>query len=668
MEKYKYADAARAFNKVLESEPNWNAARFNRGLAYLNMAGANEPSQQLGPTKEMIDTAIATFEEVVAKDKDFYPAWYCLGNLRAFLGKDDRALECFAMVYAHDPDDPFVAYSYAKALRNVNRNGEAVPILEKLVQGDPGFVSAIYLLSTLYAKERKMDEAKRLMTRFRELSQEELAAGSFVTGNVYGMAGKYSYVVGADGVALAKPAVTPGPRVVFSPELREIAPASRDWKKDDSQVRMPGLAVADVDGDRDLDVILCGQGDQAAAQVLLNDGTGQFTAGQLLSDHVVCVSCGDLDNDGDVDLWSGRVGGDQIWLNDRQGQFALAPTDGVAGAEILTRVTSLADIDSDGDLDLLAFRCAAGEVPAAETGEKPAASSVYFNNADGTFLDRASDLGLQFSESAVASVVYDDFDNDMDLDLIVIPRQGTPSAWFNFRVGQSRLESGDAVGLNVNGVFSATTGDPDKDGDRDLLLATPRGLRLFLNDGRFHFGEWEALAASRGRIGGTGAQFVDIDNDGDLDILIGDAHRADGSRGPALLVNTWPQFQYVDANELDHGNLLGELQTSGDASCVAADFTGDGRCDILLAGSKSPVQLIQNATPGGHWIELDLAGKRPQDKMARSNNSAIGGRVELRSGRCFSSMLWEVRPVLWRHFRCASTRDSGLIRSWNGSA
>ncbi|MHB8970578.1 MAG: hypothetical protein ACYC4N_09010 [Pirellulaceae bacterium] len=41
MEKYEYAKAARAFNKVLEAAPDWTAARFNRGLAYLNMAGAN---------------------------------------------------------------------------------------------------------------------------------------------------------------------------------------------------------------------------------------------------------------------------------------------------------------------------------------------------------------------------------------------------------------------------------------------------------------------------------------------------------------------------------------------------------------------------------------------------------------------------------------------------
>lgn len=635
LEKYEYADAARAFNKVLEAEPSWTAARFNRGLAYLNMAGANEPSKQLGPTQEMTNTAIATFEEVVAADKNFYPAWFCLGNLRAFLGKDDQSLDCFAKVYAHDPDDPFVAYSYAKALRNMNRVGEAVPILEKTVQRDPGFVSAIHLLSTLYMKERKMDEAKQLITRFRALTQEELAVGSFVVGNVYGMAGKYSYAVGADGLPLPKPPLSPGPRVLFSPELREIAPAAREWSQDANHVRMPAMAVVDVEGDRDLDLILGGQNEQGAAQIYLNDGTGQFAAGQVISDQVVSLSCGDLDNDGDVDLWMGRAGGDQIWLNDGPGQFALAPSEGVVGADVLTRVTQLADIDSDGDLDLLAFRCATGEVPAVEAGEQPAASSVYFSNADGTYADRASDLGLQCMESAVASVVCDDFDNDMDLDLIVFPRHGAPSAWFNFRVGQSRVESGDAVGLKVDGVFSATTGDPDKDGDRDLLLATPTGLRLYLNNGRYQFGEWEALAIGCGRIGGTGAQFVDIDNDGDLDIVMGDARRGDGSRGPALLINTWPQFQFVDASELDHGNLLSELQTAGAASCVAADFTGDGLCDILIADTKSPTQLIQNATPGGHWIEVDLAGKRPQDKMARSNNSAIGARLEVKSGALF---------------------------------
>ena len=50
-----------------------------------------------------------------------------------------------------------------------------------------------------------------------------------------------------------------------------------------------------------------------------------------------------------------------------------------------------------------------------------------------------------------------------------------------------------------------------------------------------------------------------MDNDGDLDIVVADAKRADGSRGPALLLNTWPDFAFVDATQTDPGNLLGAL-------------------------------------------------------------------------------------------------------------
>ena len=54
-----------------------------------------------------------------------------------------------------------------------------------------------------------------------------------------------------------------------------------------------------------------------------------------------------------------------------------------------------------------------------------------------------------------------------------------------------------------------------------------------------------------------------------------------------------------------------------------------------LAPLNQPALLIKNLTPGGHWIALDLAGKRPQDRTARSNNSAIGARVEVKTGALF---------------------------------
>ncbi len=86
-----------------------------------------------------------------------------------------------------------------------------------------------------------------------------------------------------------------------------------------------------------------------------------------------------------------------------------------------------------------------------------------------------------------------------------------------------------------------------------------------------------------GSLGGTSGQFADMDNDGDLDLVIGDAQRRDGTRGPVLLVNDWPNNRFLDAAELDRGNLLAAISTAGDASCVVADFNADGKCDVLLA-------------------------------------------------------------------------------------
>ena len=44
-----------------------------------------------------------------------------------------------------------------------------------------------------------------------------------------------------------------------------------------------------------------------------------------------------------------------------------------------------------------------------------------------------------------------------------------------------------------------------------------------------------------------------MDNDGDLDLVIADAYRKDGTRGPALLINRWPEGGFVDARTVDTG-------------------------------------------------------------------------------------------------------------------
>ena len=177
----------------------------------------------------------------------------------------------------------------------------------------------------------------------------------------------------------------------------------------------------------------------------------------------------------------------------------------MAGPDELTHIARLVDMDSDGDLDYLALRLSKGDVPlAAESGA--AAGSLFGNNSDGTFAELAGQFGLDFKDTAIAAVVYDDFDNDCDLDLVVFPAQGEPIAWVNDRLGDHRVLDAAATGLRVRSARSAMSADPDKDGDRDLLVFTQDGIRLLKNQGGYRFQEdqeftaaaagWAARAAS----------------------------------------------------------------------------------------------------------------------------------------------------------------------------
>ena len=320
-----------------------------------------------------------------------------------------------------------------------------------------------------------------------------------------------------------------------------------------------------------------------------------------------------------------------LLLGDGKGKFTQAPAQPEPGGAHLTTCARLADLDSDGDLDLLAMRIKAGSVPPQET-QAATASRLFNNNLDGTFADLASAHGLALADLPVSAVVLDDFDNDRDIDMAVLSPASQPLCWENFRVGRYRLLDAKATKLDVTGAISATTGNPFKTGNRDLLVFAGKELVLYHNRGRWEFQRDIEFSTKHGSLGGTGGQFVDIDNDGDLDLLIADAHRRDGSRGPALLLNDWPNTRFVDAADVDPGNMLGRWSCDGDAVCVAADFNGDGKPDLLHAAmGRSPV-LFVNATQGGNWLALDLLGQRGQDQTSRSPSSAIGARVEFRSG------------------------------------
>ncbi len=625
LEQYKYAKAAKAFETVLDIVPDWTTARFNLGLAYFNMQA--EPG-----AKEYLTLAHEAFEAVLQSRPNHLHTRFCLGLYYQHLGQNEKALEYFRSVHEDDRNDPHVLYKYAETLISLGLIEDGTKALEKVIALDPGFISAVYRLAAQYQRTKKFEKARSLFARFKELKNAELTGGTYTVLKAYGTIGKYFMALGADDLPLSSIQTPLRNRIIFSPEIKHFDIETSAWKCPGGKISLAGIAAGDIDNDGDLDLSITSFGTNGNVLLWRNDGKGNFNTSTSIAQKGISPNFGDVDNDGDLDLWLGRAGPDLYFQNDGEGNFRKDEVSEISGGDLITLFTRLLDIDSDGDLDLLASHFTNGTVPATGQSES-AITSIYNNNRDGSFTNIAKKIGLSLDKNPVSAIIYDDFDNDRDLDLVVFfAGEQEPILWVNDRIGKYRILKAEMTGLKVKNVLSATSGDPDKDGDRDLLVFTKKGSQLFVNRAGFSFSRHQGFAARFARLGGTGGQFVDIDNDGDLDIIIPDAFRRDRSRGPALLINDWPNDNFINILEIDPGNLLAAITIKTNASCVAADFTGNGRCDILLAPTNEKPFLVENVTPGGHWIEIDLRGTRKQDKKSRSNNSAIGARVEVKAG------------------------------------
>ncbi|MAT14071.1 MAG: hypothetical protein CMJ46_02230 [Planctomyces sp.] len=117
------------------------------------------------------------------------------------------------------------------------------------------------------------------------------------------------------------------------------------------------INLADLDGDGDLDAVIATFQDDLnidnQSRIWLNDGTGQFAAGQLLNTNFVeDIEVGDLDGDGDLDLLISdyEVTGSSIWLNNGSAEFTRTFQNIPSW---FSSASKLGDLDGDGDLDAI---------------------------------------------------------------------------------------------------------------------------------------------------------------------------------------------------------------------------------------------------------------------------------------------------------------------------
>ena len=386
------------------------------------------------------------------------------------------------------------------------------------------------------------------------------------------------------------------------------------------------IAVGDVDGDGTDDLFTSTWSAAAGKSIahlyrvqggFVRDGTER--AKISLPNGASFATFVDYDNDGWLDLFAiGGEGRGHLFRNRGDGTFedvtAKAGVGDVKGGSKAIFV----DLDHDGDLDLLLV------------GKGPA--TVYRNNLDGTFTDATASLGLAGLIGA-HDVVYGDFDGDGRIDLFAATDHG-PILMHNG--GSQRFTDVTATsGLAISGgLRTAAVGDYNNDGFLDLFVVSASGEpSLWLNkgDGTFTRDNRSSAVISRLRITAGSAKFVDYDNDGWLDLVVGSVSPHGNESGLYLLRNDG-SGRFVDRSAV----IPATVRAAGVSAIAVSDADDDGDEDLWLIDGSGAPRFLRNDFGNNH-LSLNVELKGLRNGSGKNNAFGIGARLEVRAGEIYQT-------------------------------
>ena len=483
----------------------------------------------------------------------------------------------------------------------------------------------------------------------------------------------------------ATPAVPPGP-VWFE----DVAAASglsfvhRSGHRDRfllPEIMVGGAALFDMDGDGDLDAYLVQSGSldtpaepRPGNQLFRNRGDGTFedvTAGSGADDvgYGMGVAAGDYDDDGDIDLYVTNVGPNTLLRSEGDGRFTDVTGSAGVGDPSWSASATFLDFDRDGDLDLYVTNyldwSAATELScyslsgapdycSPKNYDAPVADTLFRNDGGGTFTDVSADAGLHTAFGPGLGVVVGDLDGDGFEDIFVANDGMVNQLWSNpgrLPLADVALERGTAI--DQDGKTKAGMGvhaaDVDDDGDLDLLVVNLDGESdsFYRNQGDFFADDTAAIglrAVSR-PFTRFGTALLDFDNDGRLDL-----YQANGRVG--LQSELFADDPYAELNLLYRGTPDGRLEEvsprGGTAAPLVAtsraaafgDVDNDGGIDILVVNRDAAPYLLRNRIPDrGHWIGFRVLDARGRDALGATVALTVGAaRVHARFAR--ATAIW----------------------------
>lgn len=441
-----------------------------------------------------------------------------------------------------------------------------------------------------------------------------------------------------------------------------------------------GGALFDYDQDGDLDIyLITGGGESPANRLFRQDAPFQFTDVSLesgLNDtgYGMGAALGDIDNDGDLDIFVSNFGADTLFRNEGAGRFLnVTVLSGLDSADWSTSATFL-DYDRDGNLDLFIATYVVVDrsricTDARGTREfcppkvfPGVPDRLYRNDGGGSFRDVSADSGIAAVTSKGLGVAVADFDDDGWPDIFVANDGEKNDLWLNLKDG--RFEERAIVmgaAYNLSGKPEASMGVALGDLNRDLTLdlfithlsEETNTLYARLPDGSLQDNTAiSGLAAASLPYTGFGTGLTDLNLDGYADLLVlnGRVSKREANTQTADFSGTGPladyRHRYPEPNRIFHGNadrrfndacdLYGAFCAMNEVSrgLMIGDIDNDGDEDIVVGNSNGPARLYRNDTSDdGHWLKV-----RAFDPSL--GRDAIGALVIVRAG----GEAW-IRPV-----------------------
>ncbi len=388
-------------------------------------------------------------------------------------------------------------------------------------------------------------------------------------------------------------------------------------------------------------------------------------------------SVGDVNADGFDDVFVANIGTNRLYLNRGDGTFNEVGFAWGLRDQEWTSSAALADIDLDGLTDLFEVNYCAGPKPYQQACEQdgianpclptifPAMSdSIRQGLSDGGFLDRSKKWLPNNEPGRGFGVVVGFLDEQQGMDVYVANDMSANHFWSTeshrpegFQlIDQSRLRG---LAFNRRSLPQASmgvaVGDPDNDGDVDFYVTHFAGdYNTFYE--QILPGIWSDVSEQTGHATATtpmlgfGTQFLDADNDGQLELLIANGHVFNqGEKGPyrmpSQLMQRKPDGTWVNIQPSEHTDVLFQERIS--RSLITWDFNRDGRMDALMTHLFDPVTLLQNKSiTSAKSVTIYLKG-------TRSSTDAIGAQLELNvNGRQLRTQLFGGHGFQCSNQRC----------------